>query len=353
MLLPPLPASTQDTSLDPLEINLHGLQTGPEGHSELPDHTAKLFRHSGWQSTRTAVRKALHDLYADCPRLDRFDQCGTHAWVYYSAKPTPAYCVQANLCNDRWCLPCAQARARTIARNLLSLVQQHQARFITLTLRSTGEPLRDLLDTLYASFSKLRRTRLWSSTQTAAAAFVEVKYHADPRHWNVHLHILATGKFVQQHRLSAEWHRITGTSYIVDIRLVRSSKEAASYITKYASKPIGTAVAKHPDALTEAIHALNHRRLCLTVGAWRGQRLTRTPDDRTWFPVAPLYEIIAKAHQHDPEAQYILRVLRGEQTPEPRLQLPVHDPPSPVHPAPTSLFTQLDWTDWLTQIPRW
>jgi hypothetical protein len=45
--------------------------------------------------------------------------------------------------------------------------------------------------------------------------------------------------------------------------------------------------------------------------------------------------------------------LRGEQTPEPRLQLPVHDPPSPVHPAPTSLFTQLDWTDWLTQIPRW
>lgn len=55
-----------------------------------------------------------------------------------------------------------------------------------------------------------------------------------------HQHILIDCDYIPQHTLSEEWHTVTGDSFIVDIRLVDTTKEglaaAARYIAKYLGK---------------------------------------------------------------------------------------------------------------------
>jgi len=53
---------------------------------------------------------------------------------------------------------------------------------------------------------------------------------------NVHAHILVYGPYISQEYLSNCWKKVTGDSYIVDIRAVKDMNIALYYITKYIHK---------------------------------------------------------------------------------------------------------------------
>ena len=112
----------------------------------------------------------------------------------------------------------------------------NQFRFITLTLRHTDTPLADKLDRLTACFKKLRNSKCWKETQTGGAVMIEVKYDRDTGEWHPHLHIVAEGFFLHHQDLSAAWHAITTDSFRVDIRAIKTTKDAAFYVAKYVSK---------------------------------------------------------------------------------------------------------------------
>jgi hypothetical protein len=44
------------------------------------------------------------------------------------------------------------------------------------------------------------------------------KYRGDGM-WHPHLHVIAEGRFLDKHALSAAWHHATGDSFVVDIRI--------------------------------------------------------------------------------------------------------------------------------------
>lgn len=311
------------TSLDPEETTYPRAPSGVSPHAGIPtepplnyDEPAPAsdqgFRHSRWFAQRRRVWEALYTVHGPGPRLTRFDCCGTDAWVLHDPLSKDRYRVVADYCHDRFCHPCAIGRSRTIAANLRFKVADRVHRFITLTLHSTNEPLNQLLTKLYRCFARLRRSTLWRHAIDGGAAFCEVAYNRDKCRWHPHLHVIASGRYLEVGHLSQLWRQITRDSHIVDIRLIRDREQCVDYITKYASKPLGQSYAHDHDLLCEAIAALHGRRLCLTFGNWSGVCLTTVDDSTEWKRIESLAVLRSKAAAGDLKARRIFALLGRE-----------------------------------------
>ncbi|MEN6301375.1 MAG: protein rep, partial [Armatimonadia bacterium] len=222
-------------------------------------------------------------------RLTRFAACGSQTWIEAQRlspiRPAPgqpdpfsAARLRCNCCRDRFCTPCAATRARVLARSLIALLAGHTARFITLTLRSTDEPLSDQIDHLYASYRSLRKTRLWTANVTAAAAMLEITRNKATGRWHPHLHVLAEGRFIPHADLRKAWTTASNGSFICDIRMVKDLAKAATYVAKYVSKPMVATYASSVEAIAEALAALRHRRMVLLTGTWHAVSDEEPPD---------------------------------------------------------------------------
>lgn len=215
-----------------------------------------------------------------------------------------------------------------IAHNIREHLDARRARFVTLTLRSDRESLQYLLDHLYASFARLRRTKLWQNTQRGGVAFCEIKWSARNERWHPHLHILTEGRYLAKQALSNAWRKATGDSFIIDIRKVSSAERAISYVVKYASKPHDASIWRVPERLLEAMLAMRGRRLCLTYGTWRGISLTDVPESGAWTPIAPLAILLSQAQSGDAAASQILSHLPGTPIPDDCRSPPDESPPN-------------------------
>lgn len=253
-------------------------QTAPDDLNTLPDDsdprphgsamTDAVHGRGGRERERVALALAS---VPDAPwrsRVSRFVGCCANP----CAGLTSAGAVGAVWfrCRDRLCATCARARSRqTAARVATAIRHADSLRFLTFTLRSSDEPLKDQLDRLYASLRQLRRTAEWKRHVHGGIATVEITRNAKTGLWHPHLHVLADGKYWPQGSLSAAWNAITGDSPVVDIRAVRSRKNAAQYVAKYAAKPLD--MRTWPlDAIAELAAALHRRRMVLTFGSLHG-----------------------------------------------------------------------------------
>lgn len=322
------PCLVSPTSLDPPETNLHTPLASPgAGVQERLDwsldplqsaNPSINFRHSGWRADRYRVYNALRRTAQPGNRLHDFTECGKHAYVFQSLEDPDVYTLGGSTCHDRFCLPCARERSRIIATNVKDKLQSQRARFITLTLKSTTEPLAVLLAKLSRDFATLRRSKLWRHKVTGGVAFLEIKWLNRTQRWHPHLHCLVQGRYIPQDDLSKTWLKVTGTSKIVDIRIASDNAHVTSYITKYASKPLDHTVVTDPPRLDEAVLALKGKRLCTTFGSWRGYKLTTPPESGTWLQLGTLDELITRAEAGEQQAVHALDALRIQYAPSTR-----------------------------------
>jgi hypothetical protein len=234
--------------------------------------------------------------------------------VYAEIEDPTRLHVRAHYCHDRFCRPCANARSRLISHNLLPKIDPKTVRFLTLTQYSQNEPLAELLDRIHAAFRRLRNTRRWNDHVKGGAAFIEVTYNATLDRWHVHFHLLIQGKYFSQHLIKKLWLEVTGDSYIVDIRPIRSPAECISYVTKYVTKSIDNSVWNDGERLAEAMIALTGRKQMTTFGTWRGFRLYQRPEPRDAIPVDTLDVILADARAGDYVAIAIFKLLTNTST---------------------------------------
>jgi len=255
------------------------------------------FRHSGWANDRQRVYDALVRTEQSPARKIDFAECGKHAYVLRSVEEPDLYILGGSACHDRFCLPCAKDRARVIATNVQDRIGDKQARFLTLTLRSTTESLADLLSKLTRDFTSLRRTKLWRNAVTGGVAFLEVKWFEPTQRWHPHLHCLLQGRYLPKDDLSNLWKKITGTSWIIDIRIAADNHHVTNYIAKYATKALDHSVVLYTERIDEAVTAMKGKRLCMTFGSWRGAKLTEQPETGTWIQLGTLYEVVKHAEE--------------------------------------------------------
>lgn len=310
------------------------------GQSQATQSLSTTFRHSGWLRTRRLVFEALCRTEQPTSRIDEFSQCGSHAYVLRSLDNPAVHRIAGSSCHDRFCLPCARERSQAIALNCIDQIATKTIRFLTLTVRSTDEPLSHLLDKLYTSFQLLRRRKLWQRKVTGGVAFLEVKWMPKTNRWHPHFHCLIEGTYLPLQKLKSLWYQITKDSYILDIKLVRDLRNAAAYVTKYASKPFNNSFVARPNQLDEALLALKGRKLCLTFGTWRGVLLARTIAEGAWETVGKLEHIIQRAASGDIESRQIMHSLTDLDLADLYARAP---PPESLSIEPQPTHEQLTW----------
>jgi hypothetical protein len=262
----------QSSVLDPLEST-------DETNYDVPVPT---FRHSGWERNRKRVLRAMRASFQRFGRMDAFRTCGAGFWVLRSKTDPARIRLAPDYCRDRFCVPCARARAFRIRANLTERLPNKRLSFLTLTLKHSESSLRIQLNRLITSYRRLRNRRLWTSRVRGAAAVVELKLNERTNQWHPHLHIIMDAKYIPHGQLSDLWRDITGDSFVIDIREAKQTDKAIEYLTKYVTKPTDTDVIWHPNELAEAVEALRGRKLLIQSGEWAHWRLTEEPSDHAW-----------------------------------------------------------------------
>lgn len=294
--------------LDPVETKS---QNPVEYSGDWPDGTPTSsagFRHSGWKRTRDRIDAALKRTSAPDARICAFQSCGHYAWVMQSKTDPNAFRLSTNRCHDRFCTPCAVERAKVVQAAITERMGVDRYRLVTLTLKHNPDGLAARLAELNDSFNRLRRIKLWTKAVKGGVAVTEIKVNTDTGYWHVHLHCLVHGKYLDQPSLKREWHRITGDSFVVDVRAVAMNGSGADYVAKYATKAFDHTVTTRDDWLDEAIRALKGRRLISTFGDWRGFKLSAPePSDEGWELIADFDRVIALANNNHPGAVWLIQ----------------------------------------------
>lgn len=266
-----------------------------------PDHDSpswaqrRLHRHR-WPYWITLYAASLIAYGSDKPGR-RFRACCAHPIVQRN-EDDGCYRVVSSACNHRLCPHCADRLALDIAdRTRLWMLQQpcRHWRFMTLTLKSSREPLKMQLARLRASFRKLRQQSIWRKTQRRGRAHIEVTWSVATRMWHPHLHVIADGRYLPQRSLSRAWLKATGDSRVVDIRAIKSVAQAAKYVAKYASKPVhGATAADHLpiDAAVDLLRCARKGRWVIPYGDFAAlPPPTSTPATGHWVHVAFLEDV--------------------------------------------------------------
>lgn len=259
-------------------------------------------RHRDWHLTRYKTWEALKRIATNDKTLTAFANCGSGMWLQVCQADGDMR-LSCNKCRNRWCQACGRERAARIVQGTLNVMSGKNPRFLTLTLRHSATPLTDQIDRIYDSFKKLRKRDAWNNHVTGGAAFLEVKLSEKDGLWHVHLHCLIEGEYWDGYEISREWHAVTGDSFIIDIRPVENHEYRARYVTKYVTKPADASVYRSCDKLDELIIAMRGRRLCLTFGSWRGNKLDEAePDEREFKNVGCVQFLVDAAQYGDSES---------------------------------------------------
>ena len=211
------------------------------------DHPHQARVHSRWRAARRHVLARMMHFAPPtmAKRVVRMVECARHPYIVQTDEGELR--IAADRCGDRLCPRCSWIRSQQIMRRLDDLAMQMDSpRFLTLTIRSSDEPLSDQLSALLASFRRMRQTKAFKAAVRWGVFTVEITFNARTQQWHPHLHALVDGRYWAQAEISAAWEKASRGSPIVDIRRVDSRAHAARYLAKYMCK--ADTIKELPDA---------------------------------------------------------------------------------------------------------
>ena len=206
--------------------------------------------------------------------IERFRKCRTSAWFVRNTE-TGRLKLLSNSCRLRLCPPCAEARSKVIARSCRDfLEEQGRVRFMTLTMKHSDATLEEQIKLIKKCFVRLRQRVGWRKYVTGCVWFLQLKPIDGGESCHVHYHVLLTGSYMPQKWLSETWEKITGGSFVVDIRLVSDRGNdcglglVLSDVARYAARPVNLLEVDREHRF-EYVRATEKIRLCGTTGICR------------------------------------------------------------------------------------
>ncbi len=142
-------------------------------------------------------------------------------------------------CELRICPRCSMKRGIEVRKQALEIIKQidkskvNKFALLTLTKKksNTDAITPEEVRTFNKHVRKLINTLYPKKMNCGALAITEIGTS-----FNIHAHVLVYGPYIAQGVLSKEWLRITGDSFIVDVRTAHNQQKAVFYITKYILK---------------------------------------------------------------------------------------------------------------------
>lgn len=271
----------------------------PASHSSYQSYK-RLFCEAEWHSTMQLYR--FLDDRDSTQRLFQLKGCRTHAWFARHDESGEVQ-VFSNNCRLRWCPLCSQAHRNYVTHSVSAWLEHARyPKFLTLTLKHSDAPLEHQINHLYDAFKKLRKRALIKNNVGGGIWFFQIKKSRKNSQWHPHLHCVLSGRYIDHYKLRTLWRKLTKTSDVVDIRLIRDAEETASEVARYASRPAYLSKHKLHEAVDLA-DALHGRRLCGTWGtanqvSLKPPKVTEKGDwinVGTWFTVTHLSESMQDA----------------------------------------------------------
>lgn len=333
------PHGPSSSSLDPSETS--DWDIGPQTRAQHRIHS----RH--WHIRARIIRAFWSDETGGLQkRADKLADCCVSPILWHAAGSAPRLQMQA--CKDRLCPRCQHERGRRARVKVLSVIRDFDSpRLITLTLRSSDEPLAELYARLFDSWRVLKQSPWWRSRVRAGVYAVEVTVNHSTGSWHPHLHLIYDGEYIEQRELSRIWKQITLDSPIVDIRAVHSRVAAAKYVADYIAKPADLGDWTD-DQIREYAQAMRGKRLVHTFGKAHGRKIdepeadTPTPPHVWIGPMAHARAIIERGGEDAAWVMaYLARMGPGWQDATGIERLPKPTNPEPISPADHDHFAAL------------
>jgi len=233
----------------------------------------------------------------------RLGSCRKYAWFVQSSV-TNRLRVMSTRCKLRWCPICRDVSRMIVTKAVEEWLQfQKYPKMITLTLKHSDDPLQLQIQRIYTCFQKLRKRAYFQRLITGGVWFFQLKFNHDTEQWHPHIHCLVAGKFLPHKRLQMLWHKITGDSYVVDIRAVKDVEGCSNEVARYATSPADI-TAVDLERAVEIYYATKGKRICGSWGSARTLVLKPTPLDNTgeWTKVADFFFINVKK-EFDPSVR--------------------------------------------------
>jgi len=186
------------------------------------------------------------------------------------------------------------------------LQKANHPKFLTFTMKHSNAPLSHQIDNLYKSFRKLRLKKQYQHLIKGGVWFFQIVKSKQSRQWHPHLHCIVTGDYIPQRMISKDWLKITGSSKIVDIRIVKNPEKVAYYVSRYSARPANLSELSVDDGL-ELIIALHGRRLCGTWGECRclSMKPPKADNPDEWISIGS-WRVVTQSYYFDDNAKTIM-----------------------------------------------
>lgn len=245
---------------------------------------------------------------------------------YYTINQTKLakshYCGQHLLCPM-----CAGVRASRSMNRYIQRIEEimRQNRklkpvLITLTIKN-GEDLQERFEHLTRSFRTLlqryrdyrKKDRGFNEFCKIDGGFYTIEYtYTKEKGWHPHIHIFALlNDWIDQEGLAETWHDITLDSYMIDVRLVKKSKdkgysEAVAEVCKYALKFSELSTEK----TFEAFLTLKGKRLTGSFGSMHGVKIPEKATDDMPKEELPYLELLYRFVFGEKRSHYNLEITK-------------------------------------------
>ncbi len=241
----------------------------------------------------------------------KLDDCRSRAW-FVRNKDTGDVRVAAKQCRLRWCFHCSEAKQQFITKAVSPWWKSvAEPKLLTLTVKSTDEPLSVQITKLYKSFTKLRNRKFFKSLVKGGVWFFQVTLNKETQLWHPHLHVLIDSPFLDHAELKVAWKKITQGSTIVHIRKVNNPERTLAHNARYAARP--TALLSIPEhRWGELFEAFDGRKICGTFGSAKVISLRpQKPDDtENWISIGG-FKTVAALQEFDENARAIWKAWLG------------------------------------------
>ncbi|KKM08310.1 hypothetical protein LCGC14_1725160 [marine sediment metagenome] len=216
-------------------------------------------------------------------------------------------------CKSRICPRCAWMRSRSLANRISELVHDMDSpRFLTLTVRSNDQSLRNQLMHLRRKFASMRRTELWGYHVRGGVYTIEITFNAKTKQWHPHLHAIIDGGYFPHAELLNLWESLVGDQCGVDIRLVVGVRKLANYLAAYVSKSCDLDHFE-PEQLAEWAVETHGLRLAQTFGSLHANKVAEEEEETSYYRTINLdvNMIVTFANAGSDEARTLLNHLTG------------------------------------------
>lgn len=303
--LPDIPLFLDPKELERFSVcpsSVHTIETNQRFHTDL-SYKAYTLKYRMDAYVRALEIYAKRDGAFSGKFTDRLKSCRKFAF-FYRNNETGHLRVQSTRCKLRWCPICRDVSRMIVTTAVDGWLRRRKfPKMLTFTLKHSDDDLLTQINRIYKSFQKIRQRVFFKKNVTGGVWFFQLKLNPLTEQWHPHIHCLVDGKFLSQSKLKDLWLKITGDSFVVDVRPVKDLDNASTEVARYATSPADLTNMSFEHAW-EVFDATEGKRICGTWGDAKGIVLHPTPQDDsdewskiadfTWIAIRKEYDEAAK-----------------------------------------------------------